>query len=136
MTVPFLRSSARAIWLLAGFAALALACLGVALPLLPTTPFLLLAAFAFARSSTRLHDRLLQHAVFGPLIRDWQTHKAIAPQAKTAGILAILAVLVVSITLGMPGWIIGTQVIVLGVAAVFILSRPNPPKPADREQNP
>ena len=49
-----------------------LAALGVVLPGLPTTPFLLVAAACFVRSSQRLYDRLLAHPVFGPLVRDYR----------------------------------------------------------------
>ena len=58
----------RIFWLLFGLLATGLAFAGALLPLLPTTPFLLLAAYAFARSSKRLHDWLLNHRQFGPLI--------------------------------------------------------------------
>ena len=60
---------ARLVWLAVGLTALALGALGVVLPLLPTTPFVLLAAFAFARSSSRMHRWLHAHPVFGVLIR-------------------------------------------------------------------
>ncbi|MDG2479242.1 MAG: YbaN family protein, partial [Alphaproteobacteria bacterium] len=66
-----------------------LAILGVALPLLPTTPFLLVAAFAFARSSDRWHRWLREHRVFGPLIADWQEHGAIDRRTKLLSVLAM-----------------------------------------------
>ena len=56
--------------------------LGVALPVLPTTPFLLVAAACFAKSSPELHQKLLNNRIFGPLIRDWQEHRAIPKKAK------------------------------------------------------
>ena len=63
-----LTRAARLTWLIVGLLALALGAIGIALPLLPTTPFILLAAFAFAQSSEKLHQWLLDHNVFGPLI--------------------------------------------------------------------
>ncbi|WP_353065324.1 YbaN family protein [Arcanobacterium hippocoleae] len=65
----------RIIYLLCGFIALGLATLGVILPLLPTTPFLLLAVFCFARSSEKLHAYVLNHQVFGQYLRDYQNHE-------------------------------------------------------------
>src|SRR5688572_4601441 len=67
---------------MAGGTCVGLAFLGVFLPLLPTTPFLLLAVFCFSRGSPRLHSWLLQHRTFGPLINDWREHRRIHPQAK------------------------------------------------------
>ena len=67
----------RFIYLCLGLFSVLLAGVGIALPLLPTVPFLLLAAFFFARSSERLHNWLLSHATFGPMISDWNEHGAI-----------------------------------------------------------
>jgi hypothetical protein len=73
------------IWAALGLVCVALALIGVALPLLPTVPFLLLAAFFFARSSERLHTWLVTHRLFGPMILDWQQSGAIRPGAKKGG---------------------------------------------------
>ena len=59
-----------------------LAILGVVLPILPTTPFVLVAASCFAKSSPRLHQKLLANKIFGPLIINWQTHRIISIKAK------------------------------------------------------
>lgn len=55
---------------------------GAFLPVLPTTPFLLLAAWCYARSSPRLHQKLLQNRYFGPYIRKFQEEKALPPRVK------------------------------------------------------
>lgn len=70
-----------------------LAVLGVFVPLLPTTPFLLLAAWCFARSSERLHRWLLAQPTFGPLIRDWEQHHAIRLRVKLTATLLIVVLL-------------------------------------------
>ena len=67
-----------------------LAALGVALPLLPTTPFLLVAAGCFAKSSPRLHQRLLDNKVFGPMIYHWQTTRSIPKRAKVVSLVTIV----------------------------------------------
>lgn len=65
----------NAIFCALGFIFTALAFLGVILPLLPTTPFLLLAVFFFARSSERWHNYLLNHQIFGQYLRDYYNHE-------------------------------------------------------------
>lgn len=83
----------RAVLLVAGFLFVGLAALGVVLPLLPTTPFLLLAAACFARSSARFYRALLGNRIFGPLIRDWREHGAIPRRAKILAITVMLTVM-------------------------------------------
>ncbi len=77
----------RFLWAFLGLACVGLALVGVVLPLLPTVPFLLLAAFFFARSSERLHYWLLSHSTFGPLIDDWHSRGAIRPRAAYSGVI-------------------------------------------------
>jgi len=67
-----------------------LAVLGVVLPILPTTPFLLVAAACFAKSSPRLQRKLMANKTFGPLIHDWQTHRSIPRKAKRVALLTII----------------------------------------------
>lgn len=75
-----------------GFLFVGLAALGVVLPVLPTTPFLLIAAACFARSSPRFYDWLMTNRVFGPLIRDWREHRSIPLRAKILAVALIAAV--------------------------------------------
>lgn len=72
----------RTLCLAAGFCALGLGLAGIVLPLLPTAPFILLAATCFAKSSIRFHDWLLNQRIAGPIIREWQTHRAMPRRAK------------------------------------------------------
>lgn len=67
-----------------------LAILGVVLPILPTTPFLLVAAACFAKSSPRLQKKLLANKTFGPLIHEWQQHRSIPRKAKRIALLTII----------------------------------------------
>ena len=73
-----------------GFLFLALGVLGVALPVLPSTPFILLAAWCFARSSERWHTRLLESELFGPMIRNWERNRCISLRTKAVAIGSML----------------------------------------------
>jgi uncharacterized membrane protein YbaN (DUF454 family) len=123
-----LTRTARLTWLIIGFLALALGALGIVLPLLPTTPFILIAAAAFARSSNRLHAWLVNHDVFGSLIDNWQRYGAISRRAKVVSVVAMAAVLGISVAMAAPTMVIVVQLVVLGAAALFILTRPAPPE--------
>ena len=73
-----------------GFVFLALAGLGVVLPVLPSTPFVLLAAWFFARSSERWHQRLLASELFGPVIRNWEQNRCISRRTKIVALVSML----------------------------------------------
>ena len=116
----------RFIWLLAGLVAVAIGAVGVVLPLLPTTPFLLVAAFAFARSSDRLNSWLREHRTFGPLINNWHRDGSIDRKAKRTAIIVIVATPLITWLFDAPLWIVACQIVVLGASAIFILTRPSP----------
>src|SRR4029450_4529784 len=93
-------------WLALGFIATGCAIAGAVLPLVPTTPFLLLAAYAFARSSPRLHAWLLNHRQFGPLITNWEQHGAIPRGAKITAMVMIALTPVITLAMQAPTWIL------------------------------
>lgn len=72
----------RPLYLAAGWLALLLGAIGVALPLLPTTPFVILAAFFFSKGSERLHQKLLNQPTFGPIIKAWEKYHVIPHKVK------------------------------------------------------
>lgn len=117
----------RLFWMAGGLLSLAAGIVGIVLPLLPTTPFLLLAAYCFARGSKRLHDWLVHHPRLGPPIHDWQRHGAISRRAKQLAMLSIVAVLALSYLFGAPTRVIIIQIVVLSAVSLFILTRPAPP---------
>lgn len=80
----------RRLFWLAGAVSLAFALIGVILPGLPTTPFVLLAAGCFLRASPRAHAWLLRSHTFGPLIREWELHRAIPRRVKRFALLTML----------------------------------------------
>lgn len=115
----------RALWATVGSVALALGVVGIVVPLLPTVPFLLLAAFCFARSSRQVHQWLLTHPKLGPPIRDWQQSGAIRPKAKRLATLSIGAAFAVSVLLGLQPWVLALQGLVLCGVLAFIWRRPD-----------
>ena len=118
----------RLFWLTVGLASLALAAVGVLLPLLPTTPFVILAAFCFMKSSQRLHDWLVNHRVFGPMIVDWREYGAISQPAKKIAIASMAAVFVLSLGLQAPAWVLAVQAPALALCMWYVGSRPLPPE--------
>ena len=113
----------KRVYVLLGSLSLALGILGIFLPLLPTTPFLLLTAALWIKGSPRLYQRLLAHKRLGPYIRQFREQRAIPLRAK------IVSVSLVWITLGYSaGWLVGNlllRILLLALASgitVYILS--------------
>ncbi|PLX38477.1 MAG: DUF454 domain-containing protein [Hyphomicrobiales bacterium] len=122
------RKAARLWWQAAGVTSLVLALIGIPLPLLPTTPFLILAAFCFSRGSDRLHDWLVTHPRFGPVIADWNRHGAISRRGKVLAATAMIAAFLIALAAGAPAYALVLQVTVLAATATFVLTRPSPPR--------
>lgn len=82
-----------------GIISLSLGVLGIILPVLPTTPFLLLASYLFLKSSLRLHDWLIHHRILGSYIYNYITYRAIPKKTKVLGISVLWTTLSISIYL-------------------------------------
>lgn len=113
------------------FAAAAALCLGLGalgafLPVLPTTPFVLLAAYFLSKGHPEWHARLRASRSFGPVIRDWEDRGAVSMRAKTLAsvVMAALAALMWS-SAGMPAALKAAILAVEGAVLVFIWSRPS-----------
>lgn len=118
----------RLLYLVLGVLMLALGIIGAFLPLMPTTIFLILAAWFFSKSSRRLETWLLGHPVLGPTVVNWQRHGVIAPRAKAMA-CAGMAFGYLLFWLGAhPGlWLALLVAIVLGACATYVLTRPSAP---------
>lgn len=134
-------SFTRLLLLLSGWIAVVLATLGVVLPLLPTTPFLLLAAWCFSRSSPRFHHWLLYRSWFGGYIRHWQEHKGLPRKAKRRAVMVILVTFAVSLWLVKLIYIRLLLLVILACLLIFMLRLPEteempPQNPAASEEKP
>ena len=117
------------LWIALGWTCVGLGIVGTFLPLLPTTPFLLLAAFVFSRGSESLHNWLMSHPSLGPPIHNWQRHRAVSRRVKWAATSSILAVFLVSVLLSAPLWALGAQAFILTFVLIFLWTRDEGPDP-------
>ena len=113
------------IWNIGGIICVGFALLGIPLPLLPTVPFLLLAAFCFARGSDRLHKWLVTHPRLGPPIQDWNDRGVIGATSKKLATISVCFVFALSLWLGLAAHILFIQAITLGCVMLFIWTRPS-----------
>jgi uncharacterized membrane protein YbaN (DUF454 family) len=120
----------RAFFLGAGTLALALGLLGIFLPLLPTTPFVLLAAACYARGSKRFYEWLLAQRTFGPIVHEWRRHRSIPYKTK------VTAVVLMSLTFGTsiiffvrPMWLKAVLAITGMALAVWLYRMPSRDRP-------
>lgn len=112
-----------------GWIAFALGAIGAFLPILPTTPFMILAAYFFSRGSDKLHAWLLARPFIGSGIRDWEEHRMIRKRPKIIASLLIVGLFSYTlIFVSVPIWIKVT-VALIGVSVLtFILTRPSMPR--------
>lgn len=115
----------RIVWLSIGWISVGLGLIGAALPVMPTVPFMLVAVWAFSRSSPELRDRILNNPSFGPSIRAWQDRGVISRKAKFCAIGAMSAGVLFSLWLGLPGPVVAVQALVCACVAVFLATRPD-----------
>ena len=123
-TAPGTSRRARWLWLGLGHTATALGVTGAFLPLLPTTPLLLVACWAYTRASPELRQRLLDHPRFGPALRRWYEHGAITRRAKATAVAALAA------SWGIAVWTTShwavpyiMTAVVIGVSAIILTRR-------------
>lgn len=113
----------RTVYLVIGLVSLLLGAIGAFVPLLPTVPFVILAAFCFARSSPALERKLVEHPVFGPHLEAWRTRRAISRRGKAAAVFAFAAsALLGAVLLHLPWALISALAALIGGS--WILTRP------------
>lgn len=123
---PAMSPLRRRLWMALGYAAVGLGIAGTVLPLLPTTPFLLLAAGAFAKGSPALRDRLYDDPRFGPLLRDWHAEGAIPRRAKIAALTGLTASwILLYATMDRP-FVVTVAGVSMALVALYIVTRPSP----------
>jgi uncharacterized protein len=125
--------SQRLLWMAAGLLALLIGIVGIFVPLLPTVPFVLLAAFCFSRGSERLEAWLVQHPRFGPPIEAWRRNRAVPLRAKQLATVMMAASSLGTWFVVQSPWRWAPAVVCFGVA-LWLWSLPTllaPPPPAD-----
>ncbi|MCE8023823.1 MULTISPECIES: YbaN family protein [Halomonadaceae] len=112
-------------WRMLAYGAIALGTAGLVVPLLPTTPFLLVAAWAAPKGSPRLARWLWHHPRLGPPLHAWREQRAIARRTKQLAIVLLAFSWLVLWFGGAPGLVLGTTAAIFGCVATFILTRPD-----------
>ena len=102
------------IWNICGSISLILGILGAFLPILPTTPFIILAAFCFSNGSERIHNWMIEHKVWGPPIKDWQDGKGLSRRVKIWAISLMWISILISAHYFVP--IMGVKIFLICVA--------------------
>lgn len=113
----------RGLLWLAGSVALVLGLIGVVVPGLPTTPFVLLAAACYAKASPRLHAGLLNHRLTGPMLRDWEAHRSLTRRTKLISVGSMLVMVGFSIWSFRHRWIAQLVLVLLGIVGAWVVLR-------------
>lgn len=116
----------RALFLLLAVLSLGLAVLGAFLPGLPCTEFVLLAAWAGARSSPRLYGWLHRHPVFGPLLHNWSNGRRVSRRAKWAASASMLMCSVLLVWTVPHPWLVATALVCMAGVQIWLWRRPEP----------
>ena len=121
---PLLPRWQRLVWLVGGLIFLVIGLVGIVLPLLPTTPFVLLAAFCFSKGSARYERWMLNHPRFGPMVRGWRARRAVPLRAKQLAwaMMTLSSVVAWSLLPPTVSWIPGT---ICALVAVWLWRLPD-----------
>ena len=124
-----MKESRRILYLTIAFISLGLGFLGAFLPILPTTPFAILSAYLFSKSSPRLHAWLLNSPLLGPVILQWEQHGVIRKRAKIFSTLMIIPLFAYTLIFVNVHMAIKILVSLIGISVLtFIWTRPSSPR--------
>lgn len=117
----------RALFAALGALFFAIGFIGAFLPVLPTTPFMLLAIWAFSKSSKRLHDYVWNHPRFGQTVRDWKLHGQLPRRAKIGAVLVMsVSALFLIFFSNAPWWGTLAAIVVMCISGTWLWTRPEP----------
>jgi len=122
----------RYFWMCLGFISLGMAYLGVILPGLPYSPFVVFAAYCFAKSSPRLHNWIMTHRIFGPFLNNWNTKRVYPLKLKFFMLASMSTSLVLMYTGGVPTRGIIYTAIFMACVAIWAWRYPSTPEEHDR----
>lgn len=116
---------------------MALAFIGIFVPILPTVPFILLAACCYSRGSQKFYNWLIKHPKFGPAVIEWRDHRIVRPRAKVASVITIALSLSFPVfVIELPLWV-RVSVSIIGVSVMaFLISCPSEAPEQSLEENP
>ncbi len=117
----------RFLYLALAYLCLGLGFIGIFVPGLPTTPFVLVAAWAAARGSARLHRWLHDHHLFGPIVRDWQAYGAVSRRAKWVSTLTMIGCSAIFFLTSPRWWMAALGTATMACVSVWLWLRPEPP---------
>jgi uncharacterized membrane protein YbaN (DUF454 family) len=122
---PLLHRPRRIVYVALGCVFVGLGVIGAVLPVMPTTPFLLVASYFFARSSPRLNNWLLRSPLFGPLLRDWDQHRGVRRPVKVVALAIMLTAVAATVIWGNLNWPIVLLLLFLAtIGLVVVLKLP------------
>ena len=114
----------RIFYLLLGWFSLITGIIGIFLPLLPTTPLVLLAAWCFSKSSERFHTWLINHKFFGPIVSDWQSNDGIPRKSRNRAIIFMWLGMAISILMVSRFWATVGLVCIGICVSIYLLRMP------------
>lgn len=114
----------KIVMMIAGWLCVVLGVIGIFLPLLPTTPFLLLAAWLFARSSERFHTWLVSHPKLGPIISAWQDGKGFERSVRRRVLIVLWLSMLLSMVIVAKLWAIVMLTCIATCVSIYLLKQP------------
>lgn len=125
----------QSLWILGGTVCLALGALGILLPVLPTTPFLLLAAYCYGRGSKRFHQWLVHRSWIGGYIRNYQSGRGVPLKQKVWAIGLLWLTILASIIFAHLAWWVSVLLIIVAIGVTIHLVRMKTWRPESPMQN-